>query len=73
MTQSRITGIFWITAGLALFAALAYEPANLVNLLGLQNRADEATVVVAVLGVVLACATGGVVALRSKGAPGSLR
>ena len=73
MTQSRITGIFWIAAGLVLFAVLAYEPAILVNALGLQNSVSEGTVVVTVLGVVLTCTMGGVMALQSKPEPAKSR
>lgn len=73
MTQSRITGIFWIAAGLGLFAVLAYEPAILVNALGLQNSVSEGAVVLSALGVVLTCGMGGVMALRSKPVPAKSR
>ena len=65
MTQKPVlAGITLIVVGVALFAALAYEPANVVAMFGLTNVASEASVVVVSLAVVAACCIAGVAALR---------
>ena len=63
MRKSQLLGIGLITAAAALFAALAYEPANIVALFGLQNLVSEAAVVVLTLAVVAACGIGGIATL----------
>ena len=66
MTQKPVlVGTTLIALGLALFVALAYEPANIVSILGLGNVASEASVVVISLAVVAACCIAGLSALRA--------
>lgn len=61
--RSRILGNALILAGGALFAALAYEPANVSAALGLERTLSEAVVVLAGLTVSAACGAAGVAML----------
>jgi len=64
-SASRFQGATLIAAGLSLFAALAYEPAYFVSLLGLGGVVSEGAVVPYGLTVSALCSAGGVVALRT--------
>jgi hypothetical protein len=66
MRESTLTGTISIAVGGALFAVLAYEPANLVQALGLQGRVSEAGVVIGTLLVAAACGLAGGRAILSK-------
>jgi hypothetical protein len=61
--NSKPVGLLLITAALALFGWLAYEPAQIVSTLELGELASEAAVVVATLSFVAVGLTGGAVLL----------
>lgn len=68
MNHQRLFGIASLATASALFAALAYEPADLAATLGVQNVADEGSVVVGGLALVAAGALAGIVTLRRASA-----
>ena len=71
MKKTPLLGVGLLTASVALFGAVIYEPANLVSWLGLQDLASEAVVVLFSLVLVGAGSAGGVAVLRlrSKAVP----
>jgi hypothetical protein len=66
MRNSTVLGTTSIAVGCALFAVLAYEPANIVNALGLNGRVSEAAIVVGALLVSAACGLAGGRAVLTK-------
>ena len=69
MWNSRSSGVALIAAGLVLFGVLLYEPANIVEALGVGNFMDEARVVLICLAIVAGCVLAGVASLRSNRRP----
>ncbi len=64
MTITRLFGFGSIGAAAALFAAMAYEPANLVTAFGAQGVLSEATVVLLALAASAALGLAGAAANR---------
>lgn len=66
MRNSTMLGSISIAIGCSLFAVLAYEPANIVQALGLNGRVSEAGVVIGTLLVSAICGLLGGKAMLAK-------